>query len=203
MLELEQFLVDEKLTLTRWFNAMDASFRSAHRDDSDSEDEEDAEWYPGGIKPPKIDPHATDPTGTISALELKKVRTPLYPTARARRAQKRARAAQRPSSFARAERAREQREQSPPLRLFRSCVLWLQLLFCGRSGQNLGLSGGDPPPARKVFAHSPQTRARLGWAAEAGRISGCRGENPRIPPAAGEVALVPERLGWGCRPPHP
>ena len=38
---------------------------------------------------------------------------------------------------------------------------------CGRSGQNLGLSGGDPPHV-EPFARAPQTRARLGWAAEAG-----------------------------------
>jgi len=71
MLELEQFLGDEHWTLVRWFNKMDASFRKRHALESDSEDEEDAEWYPNGIKPERVDPHATEPTGTISALELK------------------------------------------------------------------------------------------------------------------------------------
>ena len=72
MLELEQFLIDENFTLIKWFNLMDASFRRQHVDDSDSEDEEDAQWYPGGVKPPKVDVHAEEPTGTISALELRK-----------------------------------------------------------------------------------------------------------------------------------
>ena len=35
-------------------------------------------------------------------------------------------------------------------------MLLLLLLFCGRSGQNLGLSGGDPPPV-KPFARGPQS----------------------------------------------
>ncbi|GMH53976.1 hypothetical protein TL16_g01576 [Triparma laevis f. inornata] len=72
MLELEQFLIDESFTLIKWFNLMDASFRRQHFDDSDSEDEEDAQWYPGGIKPPKVNVHAEEPTGSISALELRK-----------------------------------------------------------------------------------------------------------------------------------
>jgi len=72
MLELEQFLVDENCTLIKWFNLMDASFRRAHHDDSDEESDDDAEWYPNGIKPERIDPHAAEPEGTISALELKK-----------------------------------------------------------------------------------------------------------------------------------
>ena len=72
MIELEQFLIDESLTLIKWFNLMDASFRKAHVDDSDEESDDDAEWYPNGIKPERIDPHAAEPEGTISALELKK-----------------------------------------------------------------------------------------------------------------------------------
>jgi hypothetical protein len=43
----------------------------------------------------------------------------------------------------------------------------LQLLFCGRSGQNLGLSGGDPPnPPRSIASlgcqHPLPTNARTG-----------------------------------------
>jgi hypothetical protein len=36
----------------------------------------------------------------------------------------------------------------------------LMLLICGRSGQNLGLSGGDPPPV-KPFARGPQSSLAL------------------------------------------
>mmetsp|Transcript_13193 Transcript_13193/g.26900 ORF Transcript_13193/g.26900 Transcript_13193/m.26900 type:complete len:894 (+) Transcript_13193:10-2691(+) len=73
MAELEQFLIDQNFTLIKWFNLMDASFRRAHFDDSDDEEsDDDAEWYPNGIKPEKIDPHKAEPTGTITGLELKK-----------------------------------------------------------------------------------------------------------------------------------
>ena len=72
MEELEQFLVDENFTLIKWFNLMDASFRRAHANDSDSEDDDDAEWYPNGVKPVKVDVHKEEPEGTISALELRK-----------------------------------------------------------------------------------------------------------------------------------
>mgnify|MGYP003890949943 FL=1 len=72
MKELEQFLVDERMTLIKFFNSVDTSFKKSHLDDSDSEDEEDAEWYPGGVKPEKVDPHKAIPEGTITALELTK-----------------------------------------------------------------------------------------------------------------------------------
>jgi Ca2+-binding EF-hand superfamily protein len=70
--ELKQFLDDEHYSLVRWFNEMDSSFRKSHALDSDSEDDEDDEWYPGGVKPERIDMSNIEPTGTISALELKK-----------------------------------------------------------------------------------------------------------------------------------
>ena len=72
MKELEQFLIDEKLTVIKFFNYLDLSFKKSHLNDSDSEDEEDAEWYPGGAKPVKVDIHEQKPTGTVTALELKK-----------------------------------------------------------------------------------------------------------------------------------
>jgi hypothetical protein len=79
-----------------------------------------------------------------------------------------------------------------------------------RSGQNLGLSGGDPPPV-KPFACGPQSSlalvpARLEKAAKAGKISGCRGETPRTPTVAGDVALAPSpppRPAMSHLPPHP
>jgi hypothetical protein len=72
-----------------------------------------------------------------------------------------------------------------------------------------------PASLQLLFCHSGASQASnsksccgcCSSAAEAGRIWGCRGETPRTPPAAGEVALVPTRMGWaagagrisGCR----
>jgi hypothetical protein len=67
-------------------------------------------------------------------------------------------------------------------------LLLALLLFRGGGGQNLGLErGASDTNARKpqgTAAFAPPRRKR-------GRILGCRGESPRTPPAAGEVAPAP------------
>jgi hypothetical protein len=61
---------------------------------------------------------------------------------------------------------------------------------CGRSGQARGLEG-----ARAKREHPRRVLLRRKRDVPLG---GCRGETPRTPPTAGEVALVPARFMWAA-----
>jgi hypothetical protein len=79
------------------------------------------------------------------------------------------------------------------------------LLWAGSPGWGGRERSNNKTKAQLLFFPRMKMKALMLFcssAAEAGRVSGCRGETPRTPPAAGEVALVPARFMWRTRPPE-